>query len=272
MTGDISFDVEITESIRPGETLLVGMARPAVAGLTAVDYLVNNVETTQIGHVRARNLPNLTPFTDGRPRHPIRLYSTESSDLTVLVVEAFLPVVAAPALATALGEWATANRIEEITVLHGTQFPHDETQHVAFHVGTDDYRERRFPESLANEEADPATDSPDPDSLDPTAGEIPPLSGGFFDGIVAELVGDSMDGVLPPTGVLITPVHAPGPDLDAALTLLEAVESLYSVGVDETELERRSAEMREYYEGLAQRMGAYGSLSADESREDHMFM
>lgn len=246
MAREPSFEVTLTEDTEPGEKLLLGMAGVGVAGLTATDYLVTHIETNQIGHVTTQNLPDITPFTEGTPRHPIRLYSATGSDITVLISEVFLPVWVADPLADALLDWTARNGIGEITVLHGAPFPHSEEEHLVFHVSTADYRAEHFPDGET---------------------AIDPLAGGFFDGVISELLVRSLGDNAPPTGVLITPTHLPGPDLDAALRLLDALEPTYGIEVDEGELQDRADEMREYYDELVQRMQAL----QDTAREDQEY-
>jgi uncharacterized protein len=252
MARDPAFEIVLTGETEPGETLLVGMAGLGVAGLTATDYLVTNIENNQIGHVRTRNLPDITPFTEGRPRHPIRLYSAPDSNVTVLISEVFLPPPVADPLTDAVLDWVETHGIGEITVLYGAPFPHSEEEHRVFHVATDEYRTAHFP-----------TEEP----------EIGPLPGGFFDGVVAELVVRSLDGEAPPTGVLVTPTHLPGPDFEAALRLLDALEPVYGIEVTEVELQRRAEEMRQYYEDLVGRMQAMQEAGREEEySSDRMFM
>lgn len=255
MPTEPSFDVTVTSDVDPGERVIVGIADIGVAGLTAVDYLTTHVETEQIGHVTSHNLPDITPVSDGTPRRPIRLYSTLDSDLTVILSEVFLPVWAADPVTEALFDWISTNDLREITVLYGAPFPHSEEEHVVFHVGTDAYREKHF----AHE--DPG---------------IEPLPGGFFDGVVGELITRGLDTDSPPVGALVTPSHVPGPDIDGALRLIDGLESVYDIHVDEAELKERSEEMKQYYEELAQRMesfrGGDQSIGNQDFPHDRMFM
>ncbi|MFC7235762.1 proteasome assembly chaperone family protein [Halosegnis marinus] len=255
MTREPSFEVVTADGTEPGSRLLVGTAGVGVAGLTAADHFVTHAETERLGHVRSRNLPDITPFTDGQPRHPIRLYGVPDADVTVLVSEVFFPVEVADPLADALFDWADERGIEETTVLHGAPFPHSETEHRVFHVATEAYRSRHFPEE-------------EPD--------IGPLAGGFFDGVVGELLARSLDGDAPPAGVLVTPTHLPGPDFDAALRLLDALEPVYGIEVDESALRERAAETKQYYADLAERMAALQEgTSGGDGREypgDRMYM
>lgn len=251
MSSDPSFDITVSTPVQPDQSLLVGLADIGVAGLTAADYLVSQTNATEIGYVRTRNLPDITPFSNGTPRHPIRLYSLPESNLLVLLSEVFLPTTVTDAFTGALTDWVDRAAVRDVTVLFGAPFPHSEHEHVLFHVGTDAYRTRL-----------------------PTENPIQRLAGGFFDGVVAELMTRTLTDELPPTGALITPTHLPGPDLDAALRLLTGVERVHGVRVNESELEERGAEMERYYAELAQRVQAVheGDVPPEEYPDDRMFM
>lgn len=244
-----AFDVAVPSDVDPGQTLLVGLTTPGMAGITAVDYLVQNRPTEVIGNVSPEGLPAITPFEDGEPRHHTRLYNLTDVDATVLVGELFVPVPAARAFAEALAEWIETNRIEEVALLHGVPFPHGPDEHATFYVATEPYRETR---------------------LEGT--DLQPLKGGFLDGVAGELVSAGMDGTIPPTGVYVTPTHPPGPDIDAAVRFLDSIERAYGVDVDRDELERRSEEIKQYYAGLADRMAAFEAEATQEYPEDRMFM
>lgn len=253
MAPDPTFAVRGRSDQPSGKTLLVGLSQLGMAGVTAADYLVKHVDSTQIGHVSADNFPAITPFQDGEPRFPTQLYNLNGTALSVLVGELFVPVWAAQAFTDALMEWVSSTNINEIAVLHGVPFPHGPEEHTVFHVATPVYREER---------------------LDGT--DIQPLSGGFLDGVVGEIVTQGLDDRAPPVGVYITPTHPPGPDIDAALLLLDSIQKIYGFTVDEEELRARSEELKQYYQELAQRMESLGegdqSLATREYPEDRMFM
>ena len=248
-----SFSVETSADREAGNTLVVGQSHPGMAGVTAADYLVRHLEGTEIGHVAPEGLPAIAPFEDGVPRHHSRLYSLDDAQLTVLVGELFIPVGVARSYTDALLEWADEQGVEEVAVLHGVPYPHGPEQHQVFHVATPGYRDRRFSEDA-----------------------FQPLKGGFLDGVVGELVTRSLDETAPETGVFITPTHPPGPDIDASLKLLAALESLYGFDVDETELRERGEQVKQYYEQLTERMEAMAerdeSLPSHDYPEDRMYM
>lgn len=252
MTARQTFDVTSAGGPDAGTTLIVGQSNVGMAGVTAVDYLVRNLDSSQIGHVAPADLPAIAPFEDGVPRHHSRLFSLEGTELLALVGELFIPVPAARSYVDALLEWVDERRIDEIAVLHGVPFPHGPEEHAVFTVATPGYRDRRLVDR-----------------------GIEPLKGGFLDGVVGELVTRSLDEAAPETGVFVTPTHPPGPDIEAALRMLGVLETLYGFDVDETELRDLGEEMNQYYEQLAERMAnppGEEPLGSHDYPEDRMYM
>ncbi|SDF49969.1 uncharacterized protein SAMN04488067_10518 [Halorubrum xinjiangense] len=216
---------------KPGETLIAGFSSFGLAGLTAVDYLVDDLDLEETGHVRIGGAPSITPFTKGTPRHPIRLYTDPARDVTVLVAEQFVPPFLGELLADALIDWTEANGVEEIAVLAGVPVPHGPDAHRTFHVATEDYRDKRLGDGV----------------------DVPAMESGFLDGANAGLLERGLDSPLG-VGVLVTPVHAQAPDVDAAVRLVDTANAIYDVGVDAAPLEAFAEEIRRRYEDLAERI------------------
>jgi uncharacterized protein len=230
MTPDPSFDVR-APSDTASDVLLVGLSNVGMAGLTTTDYLVQNLAAEEVGYVTTTDFPAVTPFAEGRPRHHTRLYDLPDANLSVLMGELFLPVWASEAFVSGVLEWLDGTDFEEVVLLNGVPYPHAPDEHRVYHVATEAFAEHRLVD-----------------------GEYDPLAGGFLDGVPGELLVRSMDGELPPTGVLVTPTHPPGPDLDASILFLDALRSLYDVEIDASELRQRSDELKQYYAELADRM------------------
>ncbi len=253
MVPQSSFDVRTSVEQVTDPTLVVGLAHHGMAGVTAADHLVRHLGATQTGHLAPGELPAIAPFEEGVPRHHSRLYSVGETNLSVLVGELFVPVRFARAFADGLLEFVEEHSIEEIVVLHGVPYPHGPDEHEVFSVATPRYRDRRMAD-----------------------GTVQPLQGGFLDGVVGELVTRSLDETGPETGVFVTPSHPPGPDVDAALRLIGALESTYGLDVDETELRKLGREVTQYYEQLADRLSTVAeageSLDSRTYPEDRMFM
>lgn len=244
MAPDTEFEIDAPE-IESGQTLLVGLAGPGMTGLTAVNHVVTNLTSREIGNISPTELPAITPFEDGTPRHHTRLYDLVESDLVVLVGDLFVPPWAARPFVEALLAWCRSAEIAEIAFLHTVPYPHGPEDHQVFHVATDAFRDRRL------------------------SGQSTPMKGGVLDGVAAELASHSLAGEGPPVGVFITPAHPPGPDVDGALLFIDVIEDVYDVSIDRAELEEFSREIKEYYETLEERMATLNE--ANDSRDDREF-
>lgn len=253
MSSDPTFEVTVGDDAPLGEQLLIGVAHLGMAGVTATDYLVRHLDCEQVGQVDSRGFPAIAPFEAGEPRNPMRLYTSEAADLTVFVGESFVPVWAAEAFVDGMLEWVRGTTVEDLSVLYGVPFPHGTQQHRVFYAATPQFREANLQGT-----------------------DLDPLGGGFLDGVVAEFVLRSLDGDAPPTGVFATPTHPPGPDLDAALLLLEAIQGVCGLDVDEEELRDLAEQMKQYYGELANRMETLTQgeqpLSGRDYPEDRMYM
>ncbi|RDI72746.1 proteasome assembly chaperone family protein [Halopelagius longus] len=237
-------DFRIAHDSEPSETLLLGLSSFGFAGRSAADYLVNHLDLEESGHLEVEGLPSITPFENGRPRHHTRLFSRDDTDVTVLVGDLFVPAPVGQTFADAVAGWARENGVEDVAVLAGVPMPHGPDEHRTYFVATDGYRERRLGET-----------------------DIPPMGNGFLDGVNGALVERGLTSPLE-VGVYVTPVHAQAPDVDAAIRLVEAVESVYELGVDAEPLEQFAAEVRQHYSELEERMQ---EQEAD-LPEDRMYM
>jgi uncharacterized protein len=229
----------------PSGTLLAGFSELGLAGLTAVDYLATQLDLEEVGHISAEQLPAITPFEAGIPRHHTRLFSRDDLDVTVLVGELFAPRGAAEPLATAIMDWVEAHGVDEVTVVSGVPIPHGPEDHRAFYVATEDYQAERL-----------------------AGTDVPPMGGGFLEGVNATLMARGIDSPLR-VGVLTTPAHPQSPDVEAALRLLSAVEQAYDFGIDTGPLESFAEEVTNYYTELADRMAQVEEASLP---EDRMYM
>lgn len=210
-----------------------------------MDYLRKQFELTEVGHITTEELPAITPFENGTPRHHTRLYSRSESDVTILLNELFVPVWAADPFSEAVLDWADSNGVKEITVLAGVPVPHGPEEHRTYYIATEDYQAARLQDT-----------------------ELQPMGNGFLEGINASLVGRGIDSELR-VGVFVTPVHTQVPDVEAALRLIRAVESVHGFSVDTGALEQFASEVEQYYRELAQRLE---QVDEEHMPDDRMFM
>lgn len=238
---DASF--EIRHDTEPSTTLVVGFTSFGLAGLIATGFLVDQLELTETGHIIADGVPAFTPFEDGTPRHHSRLFSRPDLDLTVLVNDLFVPVSIADRFGEAILQWGDDHAVEEITVLAGVPFPHQD--HGVFYIVTDDYRAHRL-----------------------TDGQFKPMASGSLDGINASIMSRGIDSPLR-VGLFVTPVHTTVPDVEAAIRLVETVERLYGLDIDASPLEAFASEVEQYYRDLTARLEA---ADEEDHPDDRMYM
>lgn len=232
----------------PSNVLVAGFSQIGLAGLTAVDFVADHLDLAETGHVTANGLPTLTPFEEGRPRHHTRLLSRDDLDVTVMAGELFVPIGAAEAFSDAILDWVESNDVDEVVVLLGVPVPHGPEDHRTFFVATDDYRRHRLEDT-----------------------SLAPMGNGFLDGVDGALVERGMSTDLR-VGVLVTPVHPPAPDVEAAIRLVEAVDGLYDVGVDTGPLEAFGEELADYYSELQEHLERRAESGDNQMQEDRMFM
>lgn len=241
---DSSPTFEVRTEVTPDATLLAGFSEYGLAGLTAVDYLVERLELEQVGHVAVEGLPTITPFEEGTPRPHTRLFTRDGLDVTVLVGELAVPPMVAEGFAADVLGWTEENGVEEVVTLSGVPVAHAPDDHQPYYVASQDYQRAR---------------------LDGT--ELMPMAGGFLAGLNGALMGRGMESPLR-TCVFTTPVHPQTPDVEAALRLLDAVERVYDLGVDTEPLEEFAEEVGRYYAELAERLNE----RVDEGHDDRMYM
>lgn len=236
---------EVAHETEPSGTLVAGFSQFGLAGVTAVNYLVDHLDMETTGHVSVEALPAITPFEQGTPRHHTRFFSRPDLDVTVLAGELFVPVVAADPFSRAIVDWIATNEMREVAVLSGVPIAHGPEAHRVFYVATEDYQRRRLADT-----------------------EVPPMGRGFLDGVPARLLERGIDSPLA-AGVFVTPVHARTPDVEAAIRLVETARDVYGLPVDTGELESLAEDVQNYYADLAERLEA---VEREQRPEDRMYM
>lgn len=238
---------EVRDRGADADVLIAGFTEFGLAGLTAVDYLVERLELEQTGFVTTESLPAITPFENGRPHHHTRILTRDDLDIALLHGGLFVPSFAAADFSDAIIDWTENADVTEVAVLSGVPIAHGPDAHQTYHVATEDYHERR----LADQ--------------DPP---VPGMANGFLDGVDAALVERGMISDLA-VGAFLTPVHDRVPDAEAAIRLVETVTMLYDLDVDTGPLEEFAGDVEAYYERLHERLEA---VPEEERAYDRMFM
>jgi uncharacterized protein len=201
-----------------------------VVGTIAANTLIEKFEMDEVAHVRSRYMPSAAVFLDGHLRHPFRIYGHKGKNL--LVVTAELPVAddGLFVVSSALLDWAATVGVKEAVILDGIPVQGlPSNRKVLFAAEEEKISELKEDETM--------------EIL--TKGIITGIAGS----ILAETLCRDMVGF-----ALLTPAIAMVPDPEGAVQLLEALNRLYKVGVDVSELKESAAEIRKKMEDMAQQV------------------
>lgn len=241
------FALEFETDQPPESTLVVAFPEPGLAGLSANQYLIETLDLTEVGYIQTRGLPAITPYANGRPHHPARLFSGPGFDYTVLTCEVPIPAQFAGPFGRRLAEWLEHHAVEEMTLL--TTVPHLEFSQGLYHVASRDYAEKRLGDETTT-----------------------PLSGGFLTGVNATLVDQAIEtnfraGILATGGNPYVPV-----DGEATLRLVEGFADLYDIEVDTDTLKKFAEESSQYHRELSAQIEAHQSQSQRPLTDNYGFM
>ncbi|MHA1135580.1 MAG: proteasome assembly chaperone family protein [Candidatus Thorarchaeota archaeon] len=198
-----------------------------VVGPIAAHTMIEQFKMEEIAHLRSKYMPSAAVFLDGRLRHPFRIYG--STKLNLILITAELPVVEEGlyAVSSALLDWGTSMGVKETVVLDGIPVQGIPSERKVLFAA----EEEKIGDLAKNEEME---------ILD--KGIITGIAGS----ILSETLCRSMIGF-----ALLTPAITVVPDPGGAQQLLEALNILYDLKIDITELKEGSDIIRKKMEEMA---------------------
>ena len=201
-----------------------------VVGPIAAHTIIGQFKMEEIAHLRSRYMPSAAVFLDGRLRHPFRIYA--STKLNLILITAELPVAEEGlyAVSSALLDWGASMGVKETVVLDGIP-----VQGLPI--------ERKVLFAAEEEKISDLAKNANMEILD--KGIITGIAGS----ILAETLCRSMVGF-----ALLTPAITIVPDPGGAQQLLEALNQLYGLKIDLTELIEGSEIIRRKMEEMAQQV------------------
>lgn len=201
-----------------------------VVGPIAAHTIIEQFKMDEIAHLRSRYMPSAAVFLDGRLRHPFRIYA--STKLNLILITAELPVAEEGlyAVSSALLDWGASMGVKETVVLDGIP-----VQGLPL--------ERKVLYAAEEEKISDLAKNAEMEILD--KGIITGIAGS----ILSETLCRSMVGF-----ALLTPAITVVPDPGGAQQLLEALNILYDLKIDITELREGSEIIRRKMEEMAQQV------------------
>ena len=201
-----------------------------VVGPIAAHTIIDQIKMEEIAHLRSKYMPSAAVFLDGRLRHPFRIYGSQKLNLILLTAE--LPVAdeGLYAVSSALLDWGASMGVKETVILDGIPVQGIPSERKVLFAA----EEEKIPELAKSDQME---------ILD--KGIITGIAGS----ILSETLCRSMVGF-----ALLTPAITVVPDPGGAQQLLEALNQLYDLNIDLTELKEGSEIIRKKMEEMAQQV------------------
>ena len=221
-----------------------------VVGPIAAHTIIEQFKMDEIAHLRSKYMPSAAVFLDGRLRHPFRIYG--SKKLNLILITAELPVAEEGlyAVSSALLDWGASMGVKETVVLDGIPVQGIPAERKVLFAA----EEEKIGDLAKNEQME---------ILD--KGIITGIAGS----ILAETLCRDMIGF-----ALLTPAITVVPDPGGAQQLLEALNQLYDLKIDLTELVEGSEIIRKKMEEMAQQvdgMQKQQAATGDGRRYERMY-
>jgi uncharacterized protein len=99
--------------------IIAGFPGAGLVGSISTSYIINKLHMNQIACVESEFIVPGVIYTEGKLRHPFRLYSNKEGDICVLVCEAPIMVEGMYSVLDTFVKWALNNKVNEVIVLDG---------------------------------------------------------------------------------------------------------------------------------------------------------
>jgi uncharacterized protein len=199
---------------------IVGFVSAGLVAQTALNHLINKLNMKEIAHVMSRHVPPSVLFVDGELKHPFRICSNQEGTLCGVVCDTPLPSAGAHPIASALVDWAEKKGIKELVVLEGFPLRGMPKERQSFCAAEPEKRcecERKGMKMLS--------------------GRM--VIHGIASGILSECLTRRITGM-----ALMTPAIAFMPDPGVAATLVVALNKVYDLQADTSELLEKAVEIK----------------------------
>ena len=239
-----------TREIKLKQPLLVcGFPSAGVVGTIAANTIIDQFNMVEVAHVRSKYVPSAAVFLDGRLRHPFRIYGGEERNLLVVTTELPVAEEGMYPVSSILLDWASSMGVKETVVLDGIPVQGLPSDRKVLYAAEE--------EKIAELEEDEHM-------------EI--LQKGIITGIAGSILSETLCRRI--IGfALLTPALTMIPDPEGAVQLLEALNRLYKVGVDVSELVSSAQKIREKMSDMAAQVDGMrrGHPGAKRQGYDRMF-
>jgi uncharacterized protein len=219
--------IEIGEVKLNEPLVILGFVGPGLVGGIAVAHIVEKLKMEEIARVRSKYTPPAVIFIDGQLRHPFRIYANSEGSLCSIVCETTIRFDGAYQISSVLLDWLEAKKAKELVVLEG------------LHV-----------QSLPKENR--AYCAAESEKLKACLEKgIKPITLGIIQGIAGSILSECLIRKITGLAFLI-PTIAFTPDPEGAALLIDALNKVYSLGINTEDLLKEAEKIRQKLKGVAE--------------------
>lgn len=231
--------------------LIAGFPGPGLVGSISTSYIINRLRMQQIACVESDFIVPGVIYTEGKLRHPFRLYSNEEGSVCVLVCEAPIMIHGMHSVLDTVTKWALNNKVKQVMVLDGIAVE-----------GIPNLERKPIIMSSDGEIADAASLIPDTEE-EPNDKEIQTEYGAerniyqstaFIGGLAGGLLSSCLSNGLASKALFISSTRGI-PDPEGAAILLESLDKITdekSLEIDTQHLRKQGAALRRRMEKIIQ--------------------
>ena len=231
--------------------LIAGFPGPGLVGSISTSYIINRLRMQQIACVESDFIVPGVIYTEGKLRHPFRLYSNEEGSVCVLVCEAPIMIQGMHSVLDTVTKWALNNKVKQVMVLDGIAVE-----------GIPNLERKPIIMSSDGEVADAASLIPDTEE-EPNDKEVQTEYGAerniypttaFIGGLAGGLLSSCLSNGLASKALFISSTRGI-PDAEGAAILLESLDKITdekSLEIDTQHLRKQGAALRRRMEKIIQ--------------------
>lgn len=231
---------EINKVSLKNPIIFAGFVGAGLVGSIAIECMIKKLQMKEIAYMRSKYLPPSTVFMNGRLRHPFRFYANKEGTVCAVICEITLHMKGLYTIAGAILDWAKEKGSKEIIILDGVASEaHDNNVYCAAE------------EDLCRVLADK---------------NINIIPHGFITGISGGILNECLIRDIQGIALLVK-ANSIIPDPEAAATIIEAVNRLYEMHIDTSDLKKEKKRIAAELEELSKK---YLQHKKEESSDMYM--
>ncbi|KUO42884.1 MAG: hypothetical protein APU95_04635 [Hadesarchaea archaeon YNP_N21] len=238
--------VETKKAVLKKPLLIMGFIGAGLVGNIAVSQIIEKLNMREIAHVRSRYLPPATVFIDGKLRHPFRIYSNKDGTICAAICEIPVSLDGLYPIAVGILDWAERKKAREVVILEGIPVTELPTERTPLCVAEENRCKEFELKGIGI----------------PSKGAITGIAGSILNEcLTRKILGISF----------LTPALAFMPDPEGAAKLIEAVNKVYNLNVDTSELLERGKEIEQKLMEIADRYKMMKKVEEERGRPEAMY-